>query len=160
MILRSSAYQRSLNQYRSMWAERKYDLFLTRFTNLALFLEKEQIPHILLKPSPETILDHFHALLCRSGNPFCRIPRLLLYHRTAQAFQNQKNMEILEKILADLKIIFNQNILIRRHHFHLEITASIMVVRELTSRIYLMPPFRRAGKKTAVSIFCRLGHQL
>lgn len=134
MILRSSAYQRSLNQYRSMWAERKYDLFLTRFTNLALFLEKEQIPHILLKPSPETILDHFHALLCQIKES------LLQNSQTAcciielpRPFQNQKNMEILEKILADLKIIFNQNILIRRHHFHLEITASIMVVRELTS---------------------------
>ena len=134
MILRSSAYQRSLNQYRSMWAERKYDLFLTRFTNLALFLEKEQIPHILLKPSPETILDHFHALLCQIRES------LLQNSQTAcciielpRPFQNQKNMEILEKILADLKIIFNQNILIRRHHFHLEITASIMVVRELTS---------------------------
>ena len=44
MILRSSAYQRSLNQYRSMWAERKYDLFLTRFTNLALFLKKNRSP--------------------------------------------------------------------------------------------------------------------
>lgn len=134
MILRSSAYQRFLNQYRSMWAERKYDLFLTRFTNLALFLEKEQIPHILLKPSPETILDHFHALLCQIRES------LLQNSQTAcciielpRPFQNQKNMEILEKILADLKIIFNQNILIRRHHFHLEITASIMVVRELTS---------------------------
>ena len=113
MILRSSAYQRSLNQYRSMWAERKYDLFLTRFTNLALFLEKEQIPHILLKPSPETILDHFHALLCQIRES------LLQNSQTAcciielpRPFQNQKNMEILEKILADLKIIFNQNILI------------------------------------------------
>ena len=112
-------------------------------------------PRLLLKRS-----HHFHALLCQIRES------LLQNSQTAcciielpRPFQNQKNMEILEKILPDLKIIFNQNILIRRHHFHLEITASIMVVRELLL-IYLMPPFRRAGKKTAVSIFCRLGHQL
>lgn len=133
MILRSSAYQRSLNQYRSMWAERKYDLFLTRFTNLADFLEKEQIPYILLKPSPETVLDHFHALICQikesllqNSQSACCILEL------PRSFQNQGNIELIEKHLSDLKFTLNPNILIRRNHFHLEVTASSMAVRELT----------------------------
>lgn len=49
--------------YRALWKEKVFDILVTRFTNLAEQLEKEGIPHVLLMPSAETILEHFHALL-------------------------------------------------------------------------------------------------
>lgn len=62
-LLRSSVYESSLNSYRDLWKNGTFDIFVTRYTNLTSRLHAEKIPHILLKPTPETILDCFHSLL-------------------------------------------------------------------------------------------------
>lgn len=135
VFLRSSIYERSMNTYRSLWNEKKYDIFITRFTNLASQLEAEHIPHVFLQPSPETIMDYFHALLgdikesiIQNSLTACCIVDL------PEPSRSQANYDRLEKLLVNFNGNHNRSMLIRRNGSHFEVTTSSMEAREITSK--------------------------
>lgn len=61
--LRKSTYDEYMQVYRMLWAQDRFDVFVTRWSNLEERLEAEHIPCILLRPSRETIMYYFSELL-------------------------------------------------------------------------------------------------
>lgn len=134
VFLRSAIYERSMDTYRSLWKDKKYDIFVTRYTNLAGQLEAEHIPYILLKPSPATILESFHILLgdikesiIQNSLTACCIVDL------PEPSRSRENYDRLEKLLVNFNGNHNRSMLIRRNGSHFEVTTSSMEARELTS---------------------------
>lgn len=134
VFLRSAIYERSMEIYRSLWKAKKYDIFVTRYTNLAGQLETEHIPYILLKPSSATILEDFHTLL--SGIKESMIQNSLIaccIIEIQESGQFQENYDRLEKLLANFNEIHNRSMLVRKNGSHFEVTTSSMEAREITS---------------------------
>ena len=132
-FLRSPIYERSMDIYRALWKEKVFDILVTRFTNLAEQLEKEGIPHVLLMPSSETILEHFHALLAdikesllQNSLVACCIVKVPAEN------QSQETYDRLRKALDAFSMKHSQNILIRKNGPCFEVTTSSMEVKSLT----------------------------
>lgn len=131
--LRFSMYNRYLNYYRSLWEENKCDMIVTRFTNLAGRLEAEHIPHMLLCPCRETIMDCLYALLSdireasgRNTLTACCIVEPGPDRQTPDTFVR------LERHLAEVEADHDCNFLIRKNSSHLEVITSGMEVQKLT----------------------------
>lgn len=133
-FLRSAVYEKSINTYRTLWREKKFDMFMTRFTNLAGQLEAEHIPHLLLRPAKETILDYFYALLddikesmFQNSLVACCIVEL------PKNAPSPENFSFIANILAHFNDAQNQSMLIRQSENHFEIITSNMAAKEITS---------------------------
>lgn len=131
--LRLAMYNRYMNLYRSMWQKGQCDIIVTRFTNLANRLETEHIPHVLLLPCPETIIDYFHALMndirdaaCQNALNACCIIKPDGESPAPDVFSR------LEKLLTAVGHSHDCNFLIRRNSAHLEVITSAMEVKKLT----------------------------
>lgn len=132
-FLRSAVYEYSMNIYRKFWKEKRYDIFVTHFTNLAPQLEAEHIPYVLLKPSPETILDYFYALvgdikesLLQNSLTACCIIEI------PESDRSLENLIGLERLLNEFNDAQNQSMLIRKSDAHFELITSSMEAREIT----------------------------
>ena len=58
-----SVYHRVMERYRETWRNGELEVAVTRVSNLAKWLESEQIPHVLFQPCPATMMEVFLNLL-------------------------------------------------------------------------------------------------
>lgn len=123
-----------MDTYRSLWKEQKFDIFVTRYTNLASQLEAEHIPHILLRPSPATILEHFHALLCDIKESILQNSLIACcIIEIPESDWSLENCDMLETRLVTFNGIHNRSMLIRKNGARFEVTTSSIEAREITS---------------------------
>lgn len=132
-LLRSSVYESSLNSYRDLWKNGTFDIFVTRYTNLTSRLHAEKIPHILLKPTPETILDCFHSLLGDVHTYFLHNALtaccIIEAEETESMSEHHRRME---KVLEEFRNSHNNDMLIRKNGLRFELSMSIAKAKEIT----------------------------
>lgn len=133
-ILRSAIYEKYMETYRTLWREKKFDIFVTRFTNLVGRLEAEQIPYILLTPSRETILDQFYELLSDMKESMIQNSLVACcVIEISKPDQSQENYDKLKSLLHNFNEVQNHRLIIRKNDSHFEVITSGMDVKELTS---------------------------
>lgn len=132
-FLCTAVYERALDTYRELWYQKKCDIFVIRFTNLAEQLEREGIPHFSLRPCKESILDDFHALIgdiresiLQNSLVACCIIEI------PEASRTLENEELLESALDVFGRSQNCNILARKNREHFEVITSNMEARKIT----------------------------
>lgn len=131
--LRKSTYDEYMQVYRMLWAQDRFDVFVTRWSNLEERLEAEHIPCILLRPSRETIMYYFSELLhdirenaVQQSLVACCVIEL------RECDRNEENYGILGGVLADFSNARAQDLMIRRNDTHFEVITSGAQLKEIT----------------------------
>lgn len=128
-------YEAAMEAYRNYWRSGKVDLFVTRLTNLSRQLEAEQIPHILLQPSPATIMDCFDGLLAniqavRAENSLTACCVIQIAHENP----TEDEFNLLKKTLDRFNSEQNMVFVLRQNGASFDVVTSSAAVRELTNQ--------------------------
>lgn len=131
--MRSTSYEHYLNYYRSLWQDKKFDIFVTRFSNLANRLEQEHIPHFLLLPSKETILDCFQRLISDIQATVIQQSLVACCVITLDSNdQCSENFNRLEQHIKRFHSTCSQGFITRRNAYSFELTTSCGQANEIT----------------------------
>ena len=128
-------YDKAMKIYRGYWERGESDLFVTRLTNLSRQLEAEGIPHILIQPSPTTILDSFEKLLAdiqnnRAENSLTACCLIQIAHSDP----TEEEFALVKKTLDRFNSEQNMVFVLRQNGEMFNVVTSSAVVRDLTSR--------------------------
>lgn len=127
-------YSAAMIKYQQLWAEDRADLFVVRLTNLANSLEKQNIPYILLQPSPATIRDYYLSLI--SKIQLTRLENSLTACCVIKIAKEQPEKEDyikLEKELTRFNEEQNMAFVIRRNEDTFDVVTSSTVSMDITS---------------------------
>lgn len=129
-----TSYDAHLRLYKKLWEQKKFHVFVTRFTNLANQLKEENIPHVLLRPSFETITDSFHDLLNDISQSAAE-HELVAYCviELPKSEQTKANYQAVEKVLTDFNTSQIQGAIIRKNDNHFEFITSGQQVKKITN---------------------------
>ncbi|MBQ5916773.1 MAG: hypothetical protein IIW95_07220, partial [Lachnospiraceae bacterium] len=129
-----SFYDRLMDGYREKWNNGELEIAVTRVTNLAKWMEKERIPHILFQPCPATIMEGFLNLLhdieiaqMEKSLTACCVIRINKDRPTEREYSILK--ERLEKFNSEQNMVF----VLRRDNDSFEAVTSRATVQKLTS---------------------------
>ena len=157
-FLRSPIYEDAFRQYCAYWREKKYDIIVTRYANLAEKLDREHIPHVFLQPSRETILEQYRALIGEIQASIIRnsLVACCIIGPAGKKFTDG-DYEKTEKLLNEFNSRNNFSILIRRNQGCFELTTSSMEAREITSGYSSCSLADELRSKLELSICCGWG---
>ena len=129
-----SFYERLMDGYREKWNNGELEIAVTRVTNLAKWMEKERIPHILFQPCPATIMEGFLNLLhdieiaqMEKSLTACCVIRINKDQPTEREYTILK--ERLEQFNSEQNMVF----VLRRDNDSFEAVTSRATVQKLTS---------------------------
>ena len=129
-----SVYQRVMERYRETWRNGELEFAVTRVSNLAKWLESEQIPHILFQPCPATMMEVFSNLLYnieiaqmeKSLTACCVI-------RIKKEYPTERDYLILKERLEQFNSEQNMIFVLHRNNDSYEAVTSRATVQKLTS---------------------------
>lgn len=127
-------YSEAMIRYQQLWAQGKVDLFIVRLTNLANSLKSQNIPYILLQPSPATIRDYFFKLIAEIQQS--RLQNALTaccVIKIAKDIPEAADYDKLEKELLQFNEEQNMAFVIRRNGDLFDIVTSSTVSMDITS---------------------------
>ncbi len=129
-----SFYDRLMDGYREKWNNGELEFAVTRVTNLAKWMEKERIPHILFQPCPATMMEGFLNLLhdieiaqMEKALTACCVIRIKKDQPTERDYTILK--ERLEQFNSEQNMVF----VLRRNNDSYEAVTSRATVQKLTS---------------------------
>ena len=127
-------YDDAVRLYRERWQTKKVDLIVTQVANIAERLKQENIPHVLIQPSPITVMNIFNALVTDIKE--AQLEHSLAACCTVQiAHENPTEEEYaqLHKALDDFNSRQNMCFVIRRDGEFFDLVTSGTAAKELTN---------------------------
>lgn len=129
-----TVYQRAMERYREKWRNGELEFAVTRVSNLAKWMETEQIPHVLFQPCPATMMEGFHRLLHdmelaqmeKSKTACCVI-------QIKKEQPSEQDYEILNHCLEQFNSEQNMVFVLRRNNDSYEAVTSRATAQKLTS---------------------------
>ena len=147
----SALYETALAEYRALWYTGKYDLIVTRLTNVSKKLDKEKIPYLLVQPCRATIMELFRELLvCIKESKMESVLTACCVIRITHENPTEEEGKLLKKVLARFNSEQNMVFVLRQDGQLYEAVTSKATVKQitsdyttclLTSYLYEMLPF-------------------
>lgn len=131
----NTIYDATMEAYREHWKSGKIDLFVTRLTNLSRQMKAEGIPHILIQPSPATIMDCFDKLLAdiqaaRAENSLTACCLIQIAHTEPSEDEFSLLKKTLDRFNSEQNVVF----VLRQNGELFNVVTSSAAVRELTDQ--------------------------